>query len=256
MIRGSILALLGLGSFVAVYIAMGPDVPPEPVTESVMLADGVPPTSDGGPQVTTSIKDGSRIGGAAPVTFELRPSTAPDRDASQEPVVIASTIRDVTPPEMTAAPTNTGPLKRIEQPPAEEQARVERLFNPIVIAAGTIKARGRDIRLAGVSAPSFDQRCGEGEAAWPCGRMARAALRRFIRARAIECDVPAGATEIPERADCRVGGEDIAEWLVARGWAKRTGDRYEEQEDTAREAKLGLWSKTRPSTQADFASGG
>ncbi len=251
MIRGSILALLGLGSFVAVYVAMGPDVPPEPVTESVMLADGVPPPGDIGPEVTTSLKDGSRIGGPAPVTFELRPGTA-----SQEPVVIASTIRDVTPPEMTAAPTTNGPLKRIKQPPAEEQARVERLFNPIVIAAGTIKVRGRDIRLAGVSAPNFDQRCGEGDAAWPCGRMARAALRRFIRARAIECDVPAGATEIPESADCRVGGEDIAEWLVARGWAKRTGDRYEEQEDAAREAKLGLWSKTRPSTQADFASSG
>ena len=138
------------------------------------------------------------------------------------------------------------------RPPAREQPvpkpRTERLYNPVVTAAGLIKARGRDIRLAGIAAPDFEVRCGEGTAAWPCGRMARAALRRFVRGRAIECIVPAGAAEIPDPAECRVaGGEDLAAWLVAQGWARANDATYEALEAKAREEKLGLWAEARPS---------
>lgn len=238
MIRGSILSLLGLGSFVAVYIMMDPDKPEE-VTA---------------PAYTTAINDSS---GQAPVAFELRPGTSQTEPPRGTP--IASTVRDVTPPTMTAAPRVSGPLVRIEREPPvepEPQARMERLFNPVVVSAGTIAVGGRDIHLAGVAAPDSAQSCGEGSTAWPCGIMARAALRRFVRARAIECEVPAGAGEVPDRATCHVGGQDIAAWLIAQGWAKRTGDRYEDQEMAARDAELGLWSKTRPDAQAELASSG
>jgi endonuclease YncB( thermonuclease family) len=75
------------------------------------------------------------------------------------------------------------------------------------------------------------------------------ALRSFIRSRAIDCDVPAGADEIPDPARCVVGTEDIAEWLVAQGWAKRNGDAYEEAEKKASEEKLGLFGSARPDAQ-------
>ena len=77
--------------------------------------------------------------------------------------------------------------------------------------------------------------------------MARAALRRFLRGRAIECIVPAGAAEVPDPAECRVaGGEDLAAWLVAQGWARANSAAYAALEAKAREEKLGLWAEARP----------
>ena len=68
-----------------------------------------------------------------------------------------------------------------------------------------------------------------------------------VRERAIECIVPAGAAEIPDPAECRVaGGEDLAAWLVAQGWARAKGATYEALEAKAREEKLGLWGEARP----------
>ena len=83
-------------------------------------------------------------------------------------------------------------------------------------------------------------------AAWPCGRLARAALRSFIHSRAIDCEIPEGAAKIPDPATCFVGGENMSEWLVAQGWAKRSGDDFADVEKKAKQAKLGLWSAKRP----------
>jgi endonuclease YncB( thermonuclease family) len=244
MIRLSLLVLLGLASFVAVYVALGPREPqPVAVAESEDVAE-----AEAAPEQAMSIDDPARLDDPVPVTFELRPGSGQTEELAK--------VRDVTPSDMTAGPQVTGPLTRVEQPAPEPQARWERLFNPIVIAAHTIKARGRDIHLAGIDAPDFNLRCGEGDAAWPCGRMARAALRRFIRGRAIECKVPAGADAIPDPATCRVAGDDIAQWLVAQGWAKPDGDRYGEERDAARDAARGLWSNERPGDQAEVAASG
>ena len=96
-----------------------------------------------------------------------------------------------------------------------------------------------------------DRSCGDGADAWPCGRLARAALRSFIHGRAIECEIPAGADAIPNPARCLVGGDDISEWLVAQGWAKRGGGDYAEAEKTAKDGKLGLFADARPDAQPD-----
>jgi endonuclease YncB( thermonuclease family) len=79
--------------------------------------------------------------------------------------------------------------------------------------------------------------------------MARAALRRFVRGRAIECEVPAGAAEIPNPARCFVAGSDISEWLVAQGWAEAIDADLDEAEKAARQAKLGLFGDGRPGGQ-------
>ncbi len=83
------------------------------------------------------------------------------------------------------------------------------------------------------------------------GALARAALRSFVRRRAIECDIPAGADSVPDPARCFVGGDDIAEWLVAQGWAKRSGGDYADAEKTARDGELGLFAASRPDAQPD-----
>jgi endonuclease YncB( thermonuclease family) len=86
--------------------------------------------------------------------------------------------------------------------------------------------------------------------------MARAALRRFVRGRAVECEVPAGAGSIPDPARCHVAGRDVAEWLVEQGWAKGEGASYAEAQSKARQAGRGLWSERRPGAQPDFAAAG
>jgi endonuclease YncB( thermonuclease family) len=256
MIRGSLLALLGLASFVAVYLAMAPGgSPPDQRAESGAPAEPPDATpTDAALAETGSINDASR---RDVVRFELKPSAGASHRLLLDLVAREGRqVRNVTPPEITAGPKVSGPLTRVQPPEPEPEARVERLFSPIVVAAGVLKVRGRDIRLAGIAAPDFDQRCGEAAAAWPCGRMARAALRRFIRGRAIECRVPPGVEDIPDPATCSVAGDDIARWLVARGWAKRDGDLYDEEEDAARDAKLGLWGKGRQLDQAEVAAKG
>jgi endonuclease YncB( thermonuclease family) len=223
MLRAYLFILLGAVSFAAVYMAVKP----------------------------------------APQPLEQASTEAPPSEPLVELVDVtpARQVRDVTPADVTAGPTVTGALARVE--PDEEaaaeadqvsaEARTERLFNPVIENAGVIIAGEREIRLAGIDALDVGETCGE--SAWPCGTMARAALRRFIRGRAIECGVPAGATEIPDPALCSVGRQDISEWLVAQGWAEATVAEYVGIEMSAREEGRGRWGVSRPDVQEDVAAG-
>jgi endonuclease YncB( thermonuclease family) len=201
---------------------------------------------------------------AAPATDPVKPPPGPPVANAplagvQSVAAAAAHIRDVTPGNFTAGPPVSGPLKRVAVPavaaePPAPRARVERLRNPIVTSAGVLYAEKRKIRLAGIVAPEFEARCGEAAATWPCGRMARAALRQHVHGRAIDCELSPGADAIPDPADCRVGSESLAAWLVAQGWAAGDGPRYAALDAKARTAKLGIWSADRPGGEdLDFA---
>jgi endonuclease YncB( thermonuclease family) len=246
MIRALMLAVLGAASFAGVYYFAAPGEPTSVEPASSPTLSSETPTEIGSIQTTPPDVAESMI-------FELRPG-AEVVPHSTEPAKI---VRDVTPDNMTAGPKVTGTLARVAAPAAataSAKARTEKFFNAMVISAGVIKARNQEIRLAGIAAPDFEERCGEGAATWPCGRMARAALQRFIRGRAIDCEVPAGSDTLPDPATCTVGAENVSEWLVAQGWAKRSGEPFEDAEKNAREAKLGLWSESRPDQASDVAS--
>jgi len=236
MIRALMLIALGAGSFAAVYLLTSPSTKPPP---SVAVKPPQEQTESDGDEAL------ARRPGPS-IEFELRPGADAGSDGGEP-----HTIRDVTPDSMTAGPRVTGTLARVAQSPQEPRDRTERLFNAIVLSAGVIKVREREIHLAGITAPAFDQMCGASGSKWPCGRLARAGLRSFLRGRAIECLMPAGADKIPDPATCTVGGDDMSEWLVAQGWAKRSGEPYEAAEKKARDAKLGLWSDKRPDGQSD-----
>ncbi|MEM7566877.1 MAG: hypothetical protein AAF321_06545, partial [Pseudomonadota bacterium] len=78
----------------------------------------------------------------------------------------------------------------------------------------------------GVKAPTPRTRCtGTGGAVWPCGKHALAAVRRFVRTRALDCDAPTSSdeTEAAGRV-CKVGGTVLNAWVVAQGWAVPTDD--------------------------------
>lgn len=250
VIRALVLSVIGAAAFAAVYFLAAPgEAPPGNTPQSV--TQNAPPVDPEAVLAFVPPPDPTEA-----MRLELRPSA----EAITPNLESAGAIRDVTPDNMTAGPRVTGTLARIDASAAAgaaPKARTERIYNVLVLSAGIVKARNREIRLAGATALDFDQRCGEGAAAWPCGRMARAALRSFIRGRAIDCEIPAGADKLPDPAACSVGGENIAEWLVAQGWAKRSGDDFEAAEKAARDAKLGLWSDKRPDGQpADVAASG
>jgi endonuclease YncB( thermonuclease family) len=164
--------------------------------------------------------------------------------------IVPPAVRDVTPKGVTAGPQVTGPLVRIAPPPAlpkpqeKPRARVERLFKPVVAEAGRIETARGAVVLPGVAAPGPEETCGA--PAWPCGRMARAALRRFIRGRAIDCDIPPAGRTLADAVRCTVGGEDVAEWLVRQGWAKADGDAYAGAAAEARSERRGIWGDGRP----------
>jgi endonuclease YncB( thermonuclease family) len=171
----------------------------------------------------------------------LPPEAPPARE------IVPRASRNVTPPGVTPGPPVTGPLVRVPTPPKPEpeppppQPRVERLFRPVVDSAGALTTAAGRISLAGIEAPEPEATCGEGSAAWPCGRVARAELMRFIRGRAIECHVPPGEEDIPESTRCSVAGTDIGEWLVRQGWARPAVEAYADAAREAEEARRGLW---------------
>jgi endonuclease YncB( thermonuclease family) len=240
MLRAIVLALIGSVSLAAIYMMSGRDhfAPPQP-----MLAESVQAPRPAKP-----------VAAPAPDLTDLRPAVAP---APSPPETAGRDVRDVTPLDMTTGPRVTGALTRLAPPPkpapaavpASPKPRTERLLRPTVEAAGLVVSGKRAIRLAGIQAPGPDQTCGEGASAWPCGRMARAALRRFVRGRAVECDIPAGADTIPDPARCVVAGVDLSGWLVAQGWARHDSDSYAALETAARDGRRGMWSTARPGTQ-------
>jgi endonuclease YncB( thermonuclease family) len=264
--------LAATAGFVAIIVAIGPaeptrDGPPEPVIPAPLaIAEPITPAPDDSPPAPVTP---APVAGAEPVTpaaapparrevSDLRPALDLTHLPAEKPLV-----RDVTPAGITPGPPVRGPLVRVEPPPPElpppaeiapPKARTERLYSAVVVDAGRIRAREQDIHLAGIAAPDFEARCGEGTAAWPCGRVARAALRRFIRGRPIECVVPPGAEDIPDPAQCSVGGTDLSHWLVAQGWARNDGDGYAALEDSARTAKLGVWGGGKTGPQAAEAA--
>jgi endonuclease YncB( thermonuclease family) len=115
-----------------------------------------------------------------------------------------------------------------------------------VIDGDSLRMDGREIRLAGIDAPEYRQTCtDEKGAAWPCGKEARNALERLVRAGGVSCH-----TQIEDRygralARCRAGGSDIAEALARQGWADGAGDRRFAEPSAAiaeaKRAKRGIW---------------
>lgn len=249
MLRAILLVGLVTASASAALLAIAqpePSTKADPAAEPQLLLLGVREViPDLRPAVLPGSTPRSELAPARPEPARPAPVVSPA--APPNAAVPPGAIRDVTPQGMTAGPTVTAPLVRVMpvEPEAALAARNERLFNPLVTSAGVLKVREREIRLAGVDAPHFEERCGEG-ATWPCGRMARAALRRFIRGRAIECAVPAGAEAIPDPASCSVAGTDLAQWLVAQGWGRQASSDFAALESQARERKLGMWAEVRP----------
>ena len=110
-----------------------------------------------------------------------------------------------------------------------------------VIDGDGLEIDGERIRLHGVDAFEYDQRCG-GAA---CGAAARAALSDLVRGRDVQCravDVDRYGRTV---ARCYADGQDLGAAMVRYGMAlayRRYGQDYVDEENDARRNDAGAWS--------------
>ncbi len=112
-----------------------------------------------------------------------------------------------------------------------------------IIDGDSLEVAGTEIRLFGIDAPEYTQRCSRQSSAesFDCGKEAVIHLRRLIGGQDVVCD--GWDTDKYERrlATCSVGETNINEQMVADGWAVAFG-KYEQVEQEAKRAKRGLWA--------------
>ena len=115
-----------------------------------------------------------------------------------------------------------------------------------VIDGDTIEIHGSRIRLRRVDAPEAAQICEDRKGSpWRCGQHAALALDRFIGQRVVHCSELGTDKYRRILASCRVGRDDLGEWLIREGWAISYLDRkglYREAQDAAETGKRGIWS--------------
>jgi endonuclease YncB( thermonuclease family) len=111
------------------------------------------------------------------------------------------------------------------------------------IDGDSLRIAGEEIRLKGIDAPELQQTCKAGARDEPCGRAARAALRRHLATGLVTC-VTEGRDRYGRRlALCRARGMDINAAMVRDGQAVGYGA-YAAEEGEARLAYRGIWAGT------------
>ncbi len=199
------------------------------------------------------------LGAAAATVFVLGPQNAPAPPPTPDPIVVAApAVRLEKPTARPIAPEIVPPpaiepmgLVRVEpRSPLSTQAAPEkrrkdhgRIFTPLIESAGRISGGGLAIDIAGIEPMAADATCTDSSGKeWQCGLRARAALRAFVRGRALQCDLPDEITEKRYVVACAVGPDDIGKWLVAQGWARGVADGpYAEQLAAAKAARKGIF---------------
>ena len=100
----------------------------------------------------------------------------------------------------------------------------------------------RELRLRDIDAPEICQAFGE---------QSRNALAVRVLHRQVSVRSRARDNYQRALAEVSLGGEDLAAWMVGRGYAwsyryRGKGGPYQAQEEQARSARLGLWASGRP----------
>lgn len=114
----------------------------------------------------------------------------------------------------------------------------------IVQDDATLRIDGRTYRLDGIHVPATEQSCREFERPMKCASRAALALDFKIGANFVRCE-PRGPREGGvANAYCTVNGEDLAAYLLERGWALALPEapfEYQALEKIARSRGLGVW---------------
>ena len=105
----------------------------------------------------------------------------------------------------------------------------------------------REVRLYGIDAPEWDQKCERDGRNWACGQVAAEELSKLVTGRDLSC--VAVDTDQYHRtvAQCTAGDVDVNRAMVARGYAiayRRYSSAYVTAEESARVNRRGLWAGT------------
>lgn len=111
---------------------------------------------------------------------------------------------------------------------------------------GTFGIGATKIRLFGIDTLESGQSCRAEGVTWPCGKTAWRVFRDLVHGRELTCRPNGPGTFGWLVATCHLpGGEDIASWMIRRGWGlayrRFSGDRYVADEDMGRSLRLGIW---------------
>ncbi len=180
---------------------------------------------------------------------EPAPSRPPVRSRTVDSEAIASSpaqtdgLERIEPRAPLSDLALAGPLK-LPKTTMPGDWKGTKLFQPVASAAGLIEAKGYAIAVSGIDVVGQDETCAEGDKSWACGMRARTAFRAFLRGRAVVCSVPPEGGRDRIAAECRVGNQDVGQWLVENGWARAAAaGPYVEAGDKARTEKKGIFGE-------------
>jgi endonuclease YncB( thermonuclease family) len=210
-------------------------------SDSVVTVDQLDPGAD------TIAQEGAETVPAEPATSAIAAPQPPKpalHSRAIDPEIVA-------PPELSAEGLERveprEPLSRLAlavppKPKMPDDWNGTKLFQPVAPAAGLIEAKGYSVAVSGIDIVRQDETCSEDGKTWPCGVRARTAFRAFLRGRAVVCTVPPEGGRDLIAAECRIGNQDVGQWLVDNGWARAAkGGPYVEAGDKARTAKKGIF---------------
>ena len=109
---------------------------------------------------------------------------------------------------------------------------------------GTLKLRGRKIRLYGIHIPTTKRTCRTFTRPVKCSTQAALALEFKIGASFVSCEPQWRNDDRSTTAVCRVKGEDLGAYLIERGWALALPDapfEYVALEKISRSRGIGVW---------------
>jgi endonuclease YncB( thermonuclease family) len=141
------------------------------------------------------------------------------------------------------------PLERVAAPepakPKPEPQKAAVLPRPVADSAGVLAFGARKLQLAGVVPTPDDRICKEPDGTeWPCGMLAKTNFRLFLRLRSVTCDLDDANWSGTTTAACRIGTQDLSEWLVENGWADAaSGSAFAEAGEQAKAGKKGIYGE-------------
>ena len=110
-----------------------------------------------------------------------------------------------------------------------------------VIDGDTLSLNGERLRLKGIDAPEYRQRCRRDGVDWACGEEARKALATIVKTGKPECSGRERDRYGRLLVTCAIGDTDVNAAMVRSGMALSYGG-YAAEELTARQAKAGMWA--------------
>ncbi|QIO53457.1 thermonuclease family protein [Rhizobium leguminosarum bv. trifolii] len=155
------------------------------------------------------------------------------------------------------APPSPGPGDGVTSKPADLPQQAEtaagqaasptakkatELARPMVDNAGMLSFGERRLQIAGIVPTPVDRICGPAGRQWPCGMLAKTALRLLLRNRSVSCDLETVEWKETVTTACRLGTEDLGAWLAENGWAEAAvGSPLTAAAEKARQAGKGLY---------------